>query len=88
MGGPIWAPLVRRGASLLEKSQQVAENCFQEPEVKPRKQWVSQDTVALIQGRARLIQAGNWPALEGQNSLIKKAARKDRIAWVENDPGI
>eukprot|EP00969_Alexandrium_andersonii_P201379 8898196-Alexandrium_andersonii.AAC.1 len=52
--------------------------------MKPRKPWISGATLALLEGRARLIRHGNWQALAEQNKSIKASARRDRVAWVED----
>eukprot|EP00969_Alexandrium_andersonii_P201668 8910070-Alexandrium_andersonii.AAC.1 len=51
--------------------------------VAPKRPWISAHTLALLEGRGRLIGHGNWAALPDQNKTIKSSARKDRIAWVE-----
>eukprot|EP00969_Alexandrium_andersonii_P023119 1011062-Alexandrium_andersonii.AAC.1 len=49
----------------------------------PRKPWISQDTVDLINARDSIVKAGEWGDLAPRNLLINKAAKKDRIQWVE-----
>eukprot|EP00969_Alexandrium_andersonii_P247934 10956398-Alexandrium_andersonii.AAC.1 len=59
-------------------AQDLAEQHFQPPERLPRKPWITWSTLSLIEGRARLIAAGNWPALKGQNKLVKNSSTQDR----------
>eukprot|EP00969_Alexandrium_andersonii_P126876 5607835-Alexandrium_andersonii.AAC.1 len=50
---------------------------------KPRRPWISPATLELISARDTTIRAGDWGAPAPRNALIKRAAKKDRVGWVE-----
>eukprot|EP00969_Alexandrium_andersonii_P339102 14988741-Alexandrium_andersonii.AAC.1 len=55
--------------------------------LQPKRPWISAHTLALLEGRGRLIRHGSWAALPDQNKIIKSSARKDRVSWVERTVG-
>eukprot|EP00969_Alexandrium_andersonii_P363123 15461236-Alexandrium_andersonii.AAC.1 len=53
------------------------------PTIKPRKPWITERTLSLLEVEARLVAHGHWRELADQSKAIKRSAELDRVAWVE-----
>eukprot|EP00969_Alexandrium_andersonii_P014355 625568-Alexandrium_andersonii.AAC.1 len=71
----------RGGAHVQETMLEVAEAVFGQKKPTPKRPWIKDDTLQLLQQRADLLGQGRPTEAEAMCKEIKKSARNNRRQW-------
>ena len=63
--------------------KKAAGEVMQEKHLPPKKEWISEETLSMLEHRRELIAAGLTQTARELDKDIKAAAREDRVKWME-----
>eukprot|EP00969_Alexandrium_andersonii_P064384 2836023-Alexandrium_andersonii.AAC.1 len=63
--------------------REAAERVFGHKECGPKKPWIKEDTLELLEKRAELVRSGKPTEAEALNKPIKRSAKRNRRTWIE-----